>query len=194
VRWQNPLIHLAQIFPKIFAWQMRGILSLQKTILEKAKHSPVPASVVELMAVLERLGAYCMSGNPKVLNRDLLEFSWITKSISSVGAPCFNTKIFPLKGDSLVKVQNYPRNDRGLPAEAAQAAIKYWFGAEVAEVSRVIISYMHARLATSPAAHTAWEHVRGWPHPQPRIWCESICAVGHIPSRALIISHMVSFY
>ena len=153
-------------FPNIFSWTSFGAACMMELLVNKfrafsslsstgkpSSHVNTLPYILELIAVMERVLAFCYTGSARVLVKDLMQPMWTTLSLKAFTTPILHPDIIQaFFGTSFQLGKNqWPVTAANTAAMASQRALLLTYSEYLADVSSVSSSYLLQFSALMPA-------------------------------------------
>jgi hypothetical protein len=133
-------LRLLQAFIHFFEIIQLGFL---KRWTMRDPQTPLPLSIREGVALVDRLAHYALTGDPRVLVSRILSFLDTYEHIRHHGWPYINPQRLDLRHPEHMDVERWPRDPNGELYLAHLAALQYRYGTAVKELVRFQIQQMH---------------------------------------------------
>jgi hypothetical protein len=94
---------------------------------------------LEIIALMERVLAFCYTGGAKVLVKPLMHPMWTTLSLLAHTTPMLNPDIIRTQGGEVrVTIANWPMTSANVAASASDRAMSLTYSSHLAQVSHLI--------------------------------------------------------
>jgi hypothetical protein len=121
--------------------------------------------ILELIAVMERVLAFCYTGSARVLVKDLMQPMWTTLSLKAYTTPILNPDIVQVNFGASFRLakSSWPVTAANTAAMASQRALSLTYSEYLADVSSVSSSYL-LRFSAIDALLVLRSHIPIHPH------------------------------